>query len=62
MSSDFYFLETESFHKKMVQIGKVVSEEIRFEFLYVHDLGQRLGPCCFWCLLVAVFVIVKLRA
>ena len=25
----------------MVQIGKVVSEEIRFEFLYVHDLGQR---------------------
>ena len=41
MSSDFYFLETESFHKNLVQIGKVVSEEIRFEFLYVHDLGQR---------------------
>ena len=41
MSSDFYFLEPESFHKKMVQIGKVVSEKIRFEFLYVHDLGPR---------------------
>ena len=25
----------------MVQIGKVVSEKIRFEFLYVHDLGPR---------------------
>ena len=24
----------------MVQIGTVVSEKIRFEFLYVHDLGQ----------------------
>ena len=33
MSSDFYFLVPESFHKKMVQIGKVVSEKIRFEFL-----------------------------
>ena len=41
MSSDFYFLVPESFHKKIVQIGKVVSEEIRFEFLYVHDLGPR---------------------
>ena len=41
MSSDFYFLETESFHKNLVQIGKEVSEEIRFEFLYVHDLGPR---------------------
>ena len=39
MSSDFHFLVTESFHKKMVQIGKVVSEKIRFEFLYVYDLG-----------------------
>ena len=26
---------------KLVQIGKVVSEKIRFEFLYVHDLGPR---------------------
>ena len=41
MSSDFYFLVPDSFHKKMVQIGKVVSEKIRFEFLYVHDLGPR---------------------
>ena len=41
MSSDFSFLVPESFHKKLVQIGKVVSEEIRFEFLYVHNLGPR---------------------
>ena len=41
MSSDFHFLVPESFHKKLVQIGKVVSEKIRFEFLYVHDLGSR---------------------
>ena len=25
----------------MVQIGKVVSEKIQFEFLYVHNLGPR---------------------
>ena len=37
MSSDFQFLVSESFHKKMVQIGREVSEKIRFEFLYVHD-------------------------
>ena len=41
MSSDFHFLVPESFHKNLVQIGKVVSEKIRFEFLYVHALGQR---------------------
>ena len=41
MSSDFHFLVPESFHKKLVHIGKVVSEEFRFEFLYVHDLGPR---------------------
>ena len=41
MSSDFYFLVPESFHKNLVQIGKVVSKKIRFEFLYVHILGQR---------------------
>ena len=41
MSSDFDFLVPESFHTKLVQIGKVVSEKIRFEFLYVHDLGTR---------------------
>ena len=42
MSSDFHFLVPESFHKNLVQIGKVVSEEIWFEFLYVHDLGQEM--------------------
>ena len=41
MSSDFHFLVPESFHTKLVQIRKVVSEKIRFEFLYVHDLGPR---------------------
>ena len=41
VSSDFHFHVPESFHKKLVQIGKVVSEKIRFEFLYVHDLGPR---------------------
>ena len=41
MSSDFYFLVPESFHKNVIQIGTVVSEKIRFEFLYVHDLGPR---------------------
>ena len=39
--TDFHFLVPESFHKNLVQIGKVVSE-IRFEFLYVQDLGPRL--------------------
>ena len=39
LSSDFHFLVPESSHKKLVQIGTVVSEKIRFEFLYVHDLG-----------------------
>ena len=41
MSSDFHFLVPESFHKNLVQIGTVASEKIRFEFLYVHDLGPR---------------------
>ena len=27
--------------KNLVQIGTIVSEKIRFEFLYVHDLGPR---------------------
>ena len=40
MSTDFHFLVPESFHKNLVQIGKVVSE-IRFEFLYVQDLRPR---------------------
>ena len=29
----------EAFIKNLVQIGTVASEKIRFEFLYVHDLG-----------------------
>ena len=41
MSSDFHFLVPESFHKIFVLIGTVVSEKIRFEFLYIHDLGPR---------------------
>ena len=41
MSSAFHFLVPESFHKNLVQIGKVVSTKIQFEFLYVHDLGPR---------------------
>ena len=35
---NFHFLVPESFHAKF---GSVVSEKIRFEFLYVHDLGPR---------------------
>ena len=38
MSSDFHFLVPESFHTKF---GTVASEKIRFEFLYIHDLGPR---------------------
>ena len=41
MPSDFHFLVPERFHKKLVQIGIVVSEKIRFAFLYVHNLGPR---------------------
>ena len=41
MSSDFHSLVPESFHKNFVQIGVVVSEKIRLEILYVHDLGPR---------------------
>ena len=37
MSSDFHFLV---FIKKQVHIG-TVSEKIRFDFLYVPDLGPR---------------------
>ena len=40
MSSDFHFLVFESFHKNLVQIGKVVFERIWFEFLYEKTLGQ----------------------
>ena len=37
----FIFLYLKAFIKHLVQIGKVVSEKIRFEFFYVHDLGPR---------------------
>ena len=40
MSSDFYFLVPESFHKKLVQIGKVVSEKSRFDFFMYTTLVQ----------------------
>ena len=32
-------LYLKAYMKKLVQIGTVVSEKIRFEFLYVHNLG-----------------------
>ena len=38
LSSDFHFHLPKSFHTKF---GTVVSEKIKFEFLYVHDLGPR---------------------
>ena len=37
----FISLYLKAFIKNLVQIGKVVSEKILFEFLYVHDLGPR---------------------
>ena len=37
----FISLYLKAFIINLVQIGKVVSEKIRFEFLYVHDLGPR---------------------
>ena len=37
----FISLYMKVFIQNLVQIGKVVSEKIRFEFLYVHDLGPR---------------------
>ena len=37
----FISLYLKAFIKNLVQIAKVVSEEIRFEFLYVHDLAPR---------------------
>ena len=41
MSTYFHFLLPESFIQNFVQNGPVVSEKIRFEFLYLHDLGPR---------------------
>ena len=39
----FISLYLKAFIKNLVQIGTVVSEKIRFEFLYVHNLGPRSG-------------------
>ena len=40
MSSDFHFLVPESFHKNLIQINKVNSEKIRFNFCMYTNLGQ----------------------
>ena len=37
----FISLYMKAFIQNLVQIGRVVSEKIQFEFLYVHDLGPR---------------------
>ena len=37
----FISLYFKAFIQSLVQIKTVVSEKIRFEFLYVHDLGPR---------------------
>ena len=37
----FISLYLKAFIQNLVQIGKVVSEEIQFEFLYVQDLEPR---------------------
>ena len=37
----FISLYLKAFIQNLIQIGTVVSEKIRFEFLYVHDLGPR---------------------
>ena len=37
----FISLYLEAFIQNLVQISKVLSEKIRIEFLYVHDLGPR---------------------
>ena len=41
ISSDFHFLYLKAFIQNLVQNGSVISNKIRFEFLYVHDLGSR---------------------
>ena len=38
----FISLYLKAFIQNLFQNGSVVSEKIRFEFLYVHDLGPRL--------------------
>ena len=39
--AELWFLYLKAFIQNLVQNGHVVSEKIRFEFLYVHDLGPR---------------------
>ena len=41
MLINFHFLVPESFHTNLVQNGSVVSDKIRFVFLYVHKFGPR---------------------
>ena len=41
MSSEFHCLYLKAFIQNLVQIGRVVSEKIGFEFLYAHDIGSR---------------------
>ena len=41
MLTNFLSLYPKAFIQNLVQNGPVVSEKIRFEFLYVHDLGPR---------------------
>ena len=38
---NFISLYLKAFIKSLVQIDTVVSEEIQFEILYVHDFGPR---------------------
>ena len=37
----FISLYLKAFIQSLVQIDRVVSEKIQFEFLYVHDLGPK---------------------
>ena len=41
MLINFHFLVPESFHTKFDSEWLSISEKIRFEFLYVYDLGPR---------------------
>ena len=41
MLTSFISLYLKAIIQNLVQNGPVVSEKIRFEFLYVHDLGPR---------------------
>ena len=38
----FISLNLKAFIQSLVQISTVVSEKIQLDFLYVHDLGQRI--------------------